>query len=142
VKLPDANLLLYAYDSMSPLYERARIWFEGLMSGSEPVGFSWLVLVAFIRISTRPSVFENPLSVLEAFEHLENWLTQPCAFIAEPTDRHLAVLRGLLEPLGTAGNLTNDAHLAALAIEHGAEVCSADTDFRRFPGLRWSNPLA
>ena len=142
MKLPDANLLLYAYDSLSPFHEQARTWFERLMSGSEPVGFSWLVLIAFIRLSTRPRAFESPLAVRDALDFVEEWLSQPCAFVAEPTDRHLAVLRGMLEPLGTAGNLTNDALLAALAIEYGGEVASADADFSRFPGLRWSNPLA
>jgi hypothetical protein len=89
-----------------------------------------------VRLSSRP------LSVGEAFNIVEGWLAQPCVQVVEATDRHLQVLRGLLEPLGTAGDLSSDAHLAALAIEYGAEVCSADTDFGRFTGLRWSNPLA
>jgi toxin-antitoxin system PIN domain toxin len=118
---------------------RARPWLEGLLSGIEPVGFTWIVLLGFIRLSTR--VFTQPLDPDEAFEIVEGWLSQPCALIVNPTDRHFSVIRGLLEPLGTAGNITTDAHLAALAIEHGGEVCSADTDFARFRGLRWSNPL-
>lgn len=101
-----------------------------------------VVLLAFLRLSTRAHVFAHPLQPAEAFDVIEGWLAQPCALVLHPTDRHLAVLRGLVEPLGTAGNLTSDAHLAALAIEHGGEVCSADTDFGRFRGLRWTNPLA
>jgi hypothetical protein len=78
---------------------------------------------------------------VEAFDVVVGWLAQPCALVLHPTDRHLTILRSLVEPLGTAGNLTTDAHLAALAIEHGGEVCSGDTDFSRFRGLRWANPL-
>ena len=142
MKLPDANLLLYALDEESLLHARARAWLEALLSGTEPVGFAWVVMLAFVRLSTRPQLFANPLAPAEAFPVVEGWLAQPCALVLQPTERHLAVLRGLVEPLGTAGNITTDAHLAALAIEHGGEVCSADTDFARFRGLRWTNPLA
>lgn len=140
MKLPDVNLLLYALDSESPHHVRARPWLENLLSGSEPVGFTWIVLLAFLRLSTR--VFIRPLDPDEAFAITEGWLTQPCALVLNPTERHLAILRGLVEPLGTAGNVTSDAHLAALAVEYGGEVCSADADFSRFRGVRWSNPLA
>ncbi|HWO73566.1 MAG TPA: TA system VapC family ribonuclease toxin [Dehalococcoidia bacterium] len=99
-------------------------------------------MLAFLRLSTRAQLFANPLQTSEAFDIVEGLLVQPCAVIVQPTDRHLAILRGLVEPLGTAGNVTSDAHLAALAIEYGGEVCSADTDFSRFRGLRWTNPLA
>jgi toxin-antitoxin system PIN domain toxin len=142
VKLPDVNLLLYGLDEASPQHARARPWLEDLLSEMEPVGFAWPVLLAFLRLSTRAQVFVSPLQPAEAFDVVESWLAQPCAVVVHPTERHLAVLRGLLEALGTAGNLTADAHLAALAIEHGGEVCSADTDFGRFRGLRWTNPLA
>jgi toxin-antitoxin system PIN domain toxin len=142
MKLPDANLLLYAYDELSPHHARARPWVEELLSATEPVGFPWQVLLAFVRLSTRARVFTHPLAPAVAFDIVEGWLAQPCALVLHPTERHLAILRGLVEPLGTAGNITSDAHLAALAIEHGAEVCSADADFGRFPGLRWTNPLA
>jgi toxin-antitoxin system PIN domain toxin len=142
LKLPDVNLLLYGLDQTSPHHERARPWLEAILSGTEPVGFAWAVLLAFLRLSTRPQIFTNPLELEEAFEVIDGWLAQPCALLLHPTERHLAILRGLLEPLGAAGNLTSDAHLAALAIEHGGEVCSADTDFGRFRGLRWTNPLA
>lgn len=142
MKLPDVNLLLYALDEASSHHARARPWLETLLSGTEPVGFAWSVLLAFVRLSTRPQIFTMPLTPAEAFDVVEGWLAQPCALVLDPTERHLALLRGLVEPLGTAGNITSDAHLAALAIEHGAEVCSADTDFGRFRGLRWTNPLA
>jgi toxin-antitoxin system PIN domain toxin len=99
------------------------------------------VLLAFIRLSTRSVVIENPLGVDAAIELVESWLDQPCVTVINPTERHAAVLRELLLPLGTAGNMTTDAHLAALAIEHGALLCSCDSDFSRFKGLRWTDPL-
>ena len=139
--MPDVNLLLYAFDERSPHHGRARAWFEDLLSGTEPVGFAWLVLLAFLRLSTRAQLTGNPIDVARAFDVIEEWLAQPCALVLHPTERHLAILRGLLEPLGTRGNLSSDAHLAALAIEYGGEVCSADNDFARFLGLRWTNPL-
>ncbi len=141
MKIPDANLLLYAVDEQSPRHAGARAWLERTLSGPETVGLTWLVLLAFVRVSTKARVFERPLDVSEALDLVDEWLDQPCTTMLEPTDRHSAVLRTLLEPLGSAGNLTSDAHLAAIAIEHGAEVCSCDTDFARFPGLRWNDPL-
>ncbi|GIV00553.1 MAG: ribonuclease VapC [Actinomycetota bacterium] len=142
MKVPDANLLLYAVDATSPRHPAARRWLEERLSGTETVGFAWVVLLAFLRLGTNPRVFADPLGAREALDLIEEWLARPCATIVEPTDRHPAILRELLEPLGTAGNLTTDAHLAALAIEHGAELCSCDADFSRFPGLRWIDPLA
>jgi hypothetical protein len=141
VKLPDVNLFLYAYDSRSPRHGAARDWLEQTLSGAETVALSWTVLLAFIRLSTRSVVVEEPLSVDAAIEIVESWLDQPCATVINPAERHAAVLRELLSPLGAAGNLTTDAHLAALAIEHGALLCSCDTDFARFQGLRWTDPL-
>lgn len=142
MKVLDANLLLYAVDERSPRHAPARAWLERTLSGAETVGLTWVVLLAFIRVSTRASVFERPLEVGEALDLVDSWLGQPCTTVLAPTDRHSAVLRTLLRPLGAAGNLSSDAHLAAIAIEHGAEVCSTDTDFARFPGLRWTDPLA
>ena len=141
MKVPDVNLLLYAYDASSTRHAQARPWLEATLSAAEPVGFAWSVLLAFLRLSTRAQIFTSPLNPSEAFAIMERWLDQPNTVVLEPTGRHLAILRGLIEPLGTAGNITADAHLAALAIEHGGEVCSADTDFGRFTGLRWTNPL-
>lgn len=141
MRLPDVNLLLYAVDKRSARHRGARAWLEKVLSGSETVAFAWSVLLGFVRLSTHPAVFEHPLDVEQAFDLVDGWLAQPCAVAIAPTGRHAAVLRELLQPLGTAGNLTTDAHLAALAIEHGALLCSCDSDFGRFSGLRWSDPL-
>jgi toxin-antitoxin system PIN domain toxin len=141
VKLPDVNLLLYAIDEGSPAHQGARRWLEQTLSGTEEVGFAWTVLLGFVRISTNPVVFERALAAEEAFDFVDGWLDQPVAAVVHPTTEHAAILRRLLETEGTAGNLTSDAHLAALAIEHGAELCSRDADFSRFPGLRWADPL-
>ena len=141
MKLPDINLLVYAINTRSPQHERAKRWLEDALSGTEQVGFAWLALLGFIRISTNPAALERPLSSSGAIEYVEEWLARPVATVVHPTLQHVSVLRRLLEPLGTAGNLTSDAHLAALAIEHGAELCSGDVDFSRFEGLRWTDPL-
>ncbi len=141
MKLPDINLLLYAINRRSQYHERAKLWLEQTLSGTEQVGFAWLALTGFIRISTNPATLEHPLSPSEAIDYVEEWLAQPVSTVVHPTPQHAPILRRLLEPLGTAGNLTSDAHLAALAIEHGAELCSGDADFSRFPGVRWTDPL-
>ena len=141
MKLLDLNLLLYAIDEGAPHHDRARPWLEETLSGTEQVGFAWIVLLGFLRISTNPVVFGRPLEPTEALDYLDGWLAQPVATTIQPTERHASHLRELLTPVGAAGNLTSDAHLAALAIEHGAELCSCDTDFARFPGLRWRDPL-
>jgi len=142
VKLPDVNLLLYAYDSDSPRQVAASEWLEEALSGTETVAFGWAVMVGFVRIATNPAVFARPWDAGDALDVVEKWLTQPVVTVVHPTDRHAAVLRDLLTPLGAAGNLTSDAHLAALAIEHGATLYSCDNDFSRFTGLRWVDPLA
>lgn len=141
MKLTDVNLLLYAIDSTAPRHEAARRWLEEQLSGTETFAFAWTVLLAFIRLSTSVRVFTEPLQSADAFDLVEEWLDQPCATVVDPTERHTAVLRDLLAPLGTAGNLTTDAHLAALSIEHGAELCSSDADFARFAGVRWVDPF-
>jgi toxin-antitoxin system PIN domain toxin len=141
VRLPDLNLLLYAVDEGAPHHRGARAWLDQILSGTESVGLAWLVLLGFIRISTNPVVLEHPLDPVDALDVVEGWLGQSVAAVIHPTPRHASVLRQLLVPLGTAGNLTSDAHLAALAIEHGAELCSHDGDFARFTGLRWTDPL-
>jgi toxin-antitoxin system PIN domain toxin len=141
VKLPDLNLLIYAVDARSPLHKSTIRWWNGLMSGNETIAFSWTVLLGFVRLTTSPGVFQTPLDPDRALDYVDRWLAQPLSTVIEPTPRHAQVLRDLLGGVGTAGNLVTDAHLAALAIEHGAELCSADRDFGRFPGLRWMNPI-
>lgn len=111
------------------------------MNGTGQVGLAWAAVLGFIRISTHRQVLSNPLSVDAACDICRSWLAQPQVSLLHPGNRHAEILFGLLRSLGTAGNLTTDAHLAALAIEHQAELHSTDADFRRFPGLRWNNPL-
>jgi uncharacterized protein len=140
VKLPDANVLLYALDDTSSRHEGARAWLDETLSGNEEVGFAWVVLLAVLRLTTRPSIFARPLRTGEASDIIDEWLAQPCALVLHPTIRHAALMRGFLTAAGTAGNLTTDAHLAALSVEYGAAICSYDTDFSRFPGIQLINP--
>lgn len=139
MKLPDANVLIYAIDSRAHHHRSARSWLEDVLSDNETVAFCWPVLLAFVRITTRPALVSSPLSPAQALDIVDGWLAQPCATVVEPTTRHAGILRSLLDEAGTGGNLTSDAHLAALAIEHGAELCSYDADFGRFAGLRWTH---
>lgn len=141
MRLLDLNILIYAMDESSPRHESARGWLDETLSGSRTVAFAWHVLIGFVRLSTRAAVFERALTVNDAFDVVDGWLAQPCVTVVHPTDRHAQILRGLLIPVGAAGNLTSDAHLAALAVEHGAELCSTDADFGRFSGVRWIDPL-
>jgi uncharacterized protein len=139
--LLDANLLIYAVNEHAPLNRKAKRWLESTLSGRETVGFSWNVLLSFVRLTTRPGLFRKPLPIEVSFELVAFWLDQSSATIVQPGPRHLRIFRDLLTPLGTGGNLTSDAHLAAIAMEEGAELCSCDSDFARFPGLKWRNPL-
>ncbi len=139
--LVDINLLIYATNRDSPDHVAAKGWWESVLNAEELVGFAWLVLLGFLRVSTNPRIMPSPLSFDQATALIDEWLEQPVARIVSPTDRHWGILKELLEPFGAAANLTSDAHLAALAVEHGAELCSTDRDFGRFPGLRWRNPL-
>jgi hypothetical protein len=140
VKIPDLNLLIYAVDRGSPAHRQALSWWNATLSGTETVGLAWIVLLGFVRLTTNPRVVQSPFSTGTALDYLDRWIAREVTTVVEPTPRHSAVLRDLLADTGTAGNLVADAHLAALAIEHGA-VCSADRDFGRFRGLTWSNPL-
>jgi len=141
VRLPDVNLLIYAADEDARQHEQALDWIEATLSGTETVAFAWHTLVGFLRITTQSRGARDPWPVERALDVIDGWLAQPVATVVHPTDRHALVLRDLLAPLGAGGNLTSDAHLAALAIEHGATLCSHDNDFSRFPGLRWLDPL-
>ena len=139
--LVDANLLLYAENRLSPQHELARSWWDEQLSGASPVCLCWTVLNAYVRIGTNPRVFRRPLLLDEALDRVTSWLQQPCTRLVAPTSRHWDVMRGLLREGQAAGNLVTDAHLAALAIEHGCMLLSSDADFARFPSLRWKNPL-
>jgi uncharacterized protein len=138
----DANILLYAVDSSSPQHERARAWLEDALNGYGRVGLPWPSLTAFLRIATHPRVSAHPLGRDDAWGFVEEWLAAGPAWIPVPTDRHGEVLGRLLAEGDLRGNLVTDAHLAALAIEHGVGICSADSDFARFGGLEWFNPIA
>jgi toxin-antitoxin system PIN domain toxin len=141
VILPDVNLLVYAADETASHHERALDWVETTLSGTETVAFAWLVLIGFVRVTTNPRSVARPWKAEQALDLVDGWLAQPSVTVVHPTERHAAVLRDLLAPLGAAGNLTSDAHLAAMAIEHGGTLYSGDNDFARFPGLRWVDPL-
>jgi uncharacterized protein len=136
----DANVLLYAVNRTSERHQAARRWLDEALNGAETVGFAWVVVLAFVRLATHRAVFANPLSPDEALSVVRRWLAQPSATIVEATPRHLDVLSALLVSSGTAGNLVTDAHVASLAIEHGGQVVSFDTDFARFHELRWTSP--
>jgi uncharacterized protein len=143
VKVVDLNLLLYAVNADAPHHEAARQWWETRLAAEEAVGLAWPVVLGFLRLATRPGLFPNPLPHYQALDVVEGWLRRPNVVLLQPRDGHWEVLRGLLEAAGTAGNLTTDAHLAALAIQYNAELCSSDNDFARFrPALRFVNPLA
>jgi hypothetical protein len=139
--VPDLNLLIHAYNSESPRHVAARSWWESLLNGTSPVGLTWVVILGFVRITTHRTILEHPLSAVAACSHARSWLIQPQVGILHPGDRHVEILFGFLESIGSAGNLTTDAHLAAVAVEYQAELHTTDADFSRFPGLRWINPL-
>ena len=139
--LVDANILLYAEDMTSSNHEAARLWWDEQLSVTDSICLSWSVLTAFIRIGTNGRIFTNPLTLAEAAERVQSWLDQPCTRIIIPTERHWIVFRELLEKGQAAANLVSDAHLAALAVEYGCVLYTTDSDFSRFPGLKWRNPL-
>jgi toxin-antitoxin system PIN domain toxin len=139
--LVDANILLFAVDRSSPFHRPAARWLTDQLSGPRRVGLPWQSLVAFVRISTHPRASPRPLGTAEAWAHVRDWLAAEPAWIPLPTERHVDVLGGLLTDYRITGGLVPDAHLAALAIEHGLKVCSADTDFARFRDIRWENPI-
>lgn len=139
--LVDTNLLLYAEDETSRHHKAAQEWWDARLSDTSPVCLCWTVLCGFIRISTNPRVFDHPLSLDEATLRVQSWLDQPCVRIVYPTERHWNVLRQLLIDGQASANLVTDAHLAALAIEHGCVLNSTDADFARFKKLKWVNPI-
>jgi uncharacterized protein len=142
VILVDANLLLYAEDSLSEHHEAARSWWDDCLSGTDPVCFCWPVVKAFVRIGTNPRLHQRPLTLREACDRVQSWFEQPCTLLIQPTDEHWAIFRRMLKEGNAIGNLVSDAHLAALAVEHNCVLQSTDTDFARFRSLKWNNPLA
>ena len=139
--VPDVNLLLYAHLTAFPDHERARVWWKELLDGSKSVGVSPIAIFGFVRISTNRRMVRQPLAVETAADLVESWLERPQVELIHPGPRHVETALRLLREVGTAGDLTTDAQLAALAIENNGELHSADTDFARFSGLRWFNPL-
>lgn len=142
MKVLDANVLLYAVNSDSPHHAAAKSWLERTLSGTETAAFPWIVTLAFLRLSTSARVFPRPLEPNDALAVIDGWLSRPVVVALDPGPEHWRILKSLLEEAGTAGNLSTDAHLAAIALERGAELCSTDADFARFPRLRWMNLLA
>jgi toxin-antitoxin system PIN domain toxin len=140
LKVVDANVLLYAVNERSERHDVAKHWLDSALAGPEAVAFAWSVILVFARLATHPRVFPKPLEPRDALDIVEAWLTAPPAIVAEPGDRHLEVLRSLLDEAGTGGNLVGDAHLAAIAIERRATLVSCDADFGRFGRLRWIDP--
>jgi toxin-antitoxin system PIN domain toxin len=141
VILVDANLLVYAHVGSLPQHERARIWLDGELGGASRVGLPWPSLLGFLRLVTNPRVFQRPESMSDAWMQVSAWLDADVAWVPQPTERHRDVLASLLAAPGMQANLVPDAHLAALAIEHGLTLCSTDGDFGRFAALRWRDPL-
>ena len=139
--LVDANSLIYACNAEADQHAESRDWLDAKLNGAAPVALPWASLLAFLRIATNPRAFRAPLNIAIAWEQVSSWLSAETVWTPEPTERHAAVLGTLLALPGTYGNLVPDAHLAALAIEHGLTLCSTDGDFARFPGLTWQNPL-
>lgn len=139
--LVDANLLIYAHVTSFRQHLAAREWLDAQISGGGPVGMPWESLLAFLRIVTNPRVFARPESTSDAWRQVQAWLSRASVWVPGPTDRHRDVLAALLGASGIHANLVPDAHLAALAQEHGLLLCSSDGDFARFAGLRWLNPL-
>ena len=139
--VPDINLLVYAHNEAAPLHDRAHAWWKERMFGPAPVAIPWAVTFGFVRLVTHPSVLAAPLTPEEALDRVDDWFGQEHVIVLEPGPRHLRIARDLFRATGVGGSLTTDTHLAALAIEHGAELHSNDRDFKRFPGLRVTNPL-
>ena len=141
MKLVDLNILLYVVNKDSARHAPVLAWWEEALNDDEPLGLSWIVLLGFLRIATNPDIFPHPLSPDAAAGKLAAWLSLSNTRLVQERDEHWSILRTLLSEAGTAGNLVTDAHLAALAISHGAKLVSCDTDFARFKGLRWHNPI-
>jgi uncharacterized protein len=141
VILPDVNLLLYAYNRDADQHEAAARWLESTLAGPEPFALTWTTILGFLRMSTNPRMFPNPMTAGEAISVVNGWLQHPAVALLEIGERHWEILQRMIVLGNVSGPLITDAHLAALAVEHGVTLCTTDRDFARFPGLRWQNPL-
>jgi toxin-antitoxin system PIN domain toxin len=139
--LPDVNLLIYAHNVRAVHHPKARQWWNDCLAGPEGVALAWTVILGFVRISTNPKISDRPMGVNSAMERVKEWLDLPHIQVVHPGEQHFNSWSSLLRKIGTAGNLTSDAHLAALAMERGLVLYTTDADFARFPGLKWRNPL-
>lgn len=140
--IPDINLLVYAYNADAPFHHEAKRWWENLLNNRfAPVGLPWAVSLGFIRVMTSPKILLSPLYPQEAIHYVQSWILRSNVEVLVAGERHLPILLDLTKEIGTAGPMTTDLHIAALAIEYQAIVHSIDTDFSRFSGLRWINPL-
>jgi toxin-antitoxin system PIN domain toxin len=139
--LVDTNILIYAEDSLSPLHKEARQWWDTQLSGESPVCLCWPILSSFIRITTNRQIFIKPLTMKQAITRVQSWIDQPCVRLINPTESHWQIFQSTLLDGQAKANLVADAHLAALAIEYGCTLYSTDSDFSRFPKLKWKNPL-
>ena len=139
--IPDINLLIYAHNAADPQHLPAKDWWESTINGRNPVGIPWVVMAGFIRLMTHPRILETPMATSDATQCVRNWLEQDSVIILEPGRRFPMIFFSYLEKLGSAGNLSSDAQIAALAVEKQTEVYSCDVDFARFEGLQWTNPL-
>lgn len=142
MRIVDANVLLYAVNTASTHHRASRRWLDDALSGADTVGLAWVPLLAFVRLTTKHGLFPTPLSADDAMRQVTDWCGAPGAVLVNPTPRHADILAGMLTKVGTGGNLVNDAHLAALAVEHRAGIVSYDSDFGRFEGVRWDTPEA
>lgn len=140
--IPDINLLVYAYNSDAPRHQQARQWWEQLLNADGRVGLPWVTCMGFVRLMTHRAVLISPMAPSDAIRHVRSWHARANTTVVDPGPRHLDLLEQLLRQSGSGGNLTTNAHLAALAIENQCELHSGDVDFARFNGLRWHNPLA
>jgi toxin-antitoxin system PIN domain toxin len=141
ISIPDVNVLVYAVDEQSPFHRPSNEWLNGALNGESPVGFTWHSLAGFVRIITNSKITPNPRSAKEALDSIESWLAQTPSRIVHPATTHLTTFRRLVEEFGATGNRTTDANLAAIVIDHDGEVVSCNSDFGKFPKLKWFNPV-